>query len=303
MGPSGTQPDEREHLTLRLPVAWVALVAALALHALVGVVAALLPEPPRPERRIELTLSRPPPPPPAAEAPTPAPAAPAPTAPPPRAKKPRKRAPPPPPSPVAPELLPSEDPPENRAQLPMVEVDPTPAPPPEPQTWEERLREQLAATTPKRPRMASGPLAPSFAQLHGVAGADPRLHDERTERRLAESFGPFFRRGLEALRGNWHPDAVLREPAVLRRCGRVARTSYAVALLDREGRVADVELMRSSGCPELDDEAVAAFKRVGHFPHPPAGIFVGPDGSLLELARYPVRFIVTFDGGLRLDWR
>jgi hypothetical protein len=41
---------------------------------------------------------------------------------------------------------------------------------------------------------------------------------------------------------------------------------------------------------------------VARFPHPPPGIFFGPDGSELETARYPVRFIVTFDGLVHLDW-
>lgn len=303
-----TPDDERLalRLTLRVPVAWLALLLAVAVHGLLAALGLLLPEPKPPERRIELTLA----PPSAPAAPPPLtpdpPAAPAPPAPQPPAKpKPKPRRAPPPPAPVAPELPPSDEPSETRAQLPVVEVSPEPAPPPEPdepQTWEERLKAQLAATTPKRPRMATGPLAPSFAQLQGTAAADPRLHDERTEQRLMQDFGPFFRRGLEALRGKWHPNEVLRDPSVLRRCGQGTRTSYAVALLDREGNVADVELMRSSGCPELDDEAVAAFKRVGSFPYPPAGIFVGPDGSPMELARYPVRFIVSFDGGLRLDF-
>ncbi len=290
-------PDDDHRLTLRLPVAWVALMAAVALHGAVVVVASLLPEPAKPAQRIQLTVA---PPPPAAEAPTPS-AAPAPARPP----EARKKVPAPLPratSPVAPALPPSEDPPANRAQLPVVETSPQPAPPPAPPTWEEQLRAQLAATTPKRPRPATGVLAPSAAGLQRVAGADPRMHDEETERRLMADFGPFFRRGLEALRGNWHPDEVLNRGDTARRCGRQTRTTYAVAVLDKKGSVVDVDLKAPSGCPGLDDEAIAAFKRVAQFPHPPAGIFVGPDGSALETARYPVRFIVRFDGGLQLDW-
>src|SRR5688572_32621312 len=49
---------------------------------------------------------------------------------------------------------------------------------------------------------STGALAPSFNTLERVAMSDPRLHDEQTERRMMEDFGPFFRRGLEALRGN-----------------------------------------------------------------------------------------------------
>lgn len=297
-------PRDEGRLTLRVSVGWLAFFAALALHAIVVVVASLLPEPPKPQERIELTLA----PPPTAMSPAPQAAAPKAAPAPQREPKPKKEprsSPRPSTSPVAPELPPSVEPPENRAQLPVVETSPEPAPPPEPSTWEDRLREQLAATTPKRPRSPTGALAPSTAGLHSVAGNDPRLHDEATERRLMEDFGPFFRRGLEALRGHWHPDEVLneneRDPT--KRCGRQTRTTYAVAVIDKQGYVVDVDLRKPSGCPGLDEEAIAAFKRVAHFPFPPAGIFVAPDGTPRETARYPVRFIVTFDGGLRLDWR
>jgi TonB family protein len=299
------QPDDEDRLTLRVPVGWLALVAALALHLFVGLVASWLPEPPKPEQRIELTLAPPPPSakaPPAANQPAPRPTPRPRPAPAPSPRRPARPE-PPPTAPVAPELPASADPADNAARLPEVAPTPTPAPPPPPSTWEERLREQLAATTPRRPPMPTGALAPSTGELHRVAGNDPRLNDEQTERRLAEDFGPFFRRGLGALRGHWHPQDVLNKSGSARRCGVRKRTTFAVAVLDREGHVIDVDLKTPSGCPDLDDEAIAAFKRVAHFPHPPAGIFVAPDGTPTETARYPVRFIVTFDGGLHLDWR
>ena len=163
----------------------------------------------------------------------------------------------------------------------------------------------LKATRPKVQRGLTGPLAPSFSTLNGVAAADPRQHDEENERRLVADNGVFFRRGLEALRGHWHPDEVLNAPGheAAKRCGREARTTFAVAVLNKQGDVVDVDLKTPSGCPELDAEAIAAFKRVAQFPHPPAGIFTAPDGTPTETARYPVRFIVTFGGGLQLDWR
>ena len=86
-------------------------------------------------------------------------------------------------------------------------------------------------------------------------------------------------------------------------CALPICTTYAVAVLDKQGNVVDVDLKTPSGCPALDDEAVAAFKRVAQFPHPPDGIFVSPDGTPTETARYPVRFIVTFDGGFQLHWQ
>ena len=206
-------------------------------------------------------------------------------------------------------LPPSREPPPTRVELPLPEPLPEPSsePSPEPaapETWEEQLERQLAATRPRR-RAPTGVLAPSLSTLSRVAGADPRLHDERTEQRLMEDYGTFFRRGLEALRGHWRPAEVLRDterdPA--RRCGREDRMTYAVAIIDHDGKVLDVDLRTPSGCPELDEEAVAAFKRVASFPHPPKGIFVGPDGTEMETARYPVRFLVTFNGGFQLDWR
>ena len=85
-------------------------------------------------------------------------------------------------------------------------------------------------------------------------------------------------------------------------CGRKTRTTKAVAIINTEGTVVDVEMVDESGCAALDTEAVAAFKRVAQFPYPPKGLFVNPDGTPALTARYPVRFIVSFDGGLRLDW-
>jgi TonB family protein len=268
-------------------------------HGLATWVTSRLPNPKKLPERIEVTLQTSPQ---ARPAPSTSSSPPAPQ------RKPQRkqaRTPPPTTSPVVPERPPSEDPPEDRAQLPVVERSPAPAPPPAPSTWKERMLASLAETRPKPLRMPTGDLLPTDDVLERVAAADPRLHDEENERRLMEDFGPFFRRGLEALRGNWHPDEVLRvtERDPQRRCGRKNRTTFAIAVLDREGNVVDVELKNPSGCSDLDEEAVAAFKRVAKFPYPPAGIFIGPDGSELATARYPVRFIVTFDGGLRLDWR
>lgn len=313
MDPTPERPtrEDAPYLTLRVPTSFLALVVAAGLHVLLAWVIEQLPEPePPPPPPLEFTL-RPtqPPPPPAAEKQEPAPRRPAPPTPPRQVvkkdKEPTPEPAPPAVSPVAPELPPSDDPPDNRVQLPVVErVSPEPAPPPEPTTWEERLKAQLRKTTPRRPPAPTGVLKPPAGAVERVAASDPRLHDEETERRLMVDYGPFFRRGLEALRGNWKPNEVLRrqDRQVNRRCIRRTRTTFAVAVLDKEGHVVDVDLKEGSGCPDLDSEAVAAFKRVARFPRPPLGIFTGPDGIMRETARFPVRFIVTFDGGLRLDW-
>jgi outer membrane biosynthesis protein TonB len=286
-----------ESLTLRMPRRAVALVAAMVVHA--GVMFAIdrMPEPKPVEKRIEVTITSSPPP----SAPQVAPPAPRVPAPVKERRVAKKSVAPPPTSPVVPELPPSQR--EDVARLPDVDKSPVPA---APSTWQDRLSQQLAMTRPTAPKMPSGVLAPSLAQLDRVVMSDASLHDEQTERRLMQDHGQFFRRGLEALRSNWHPDVVLRETErsrdPTRKCGQRDRTTFAVAILDKQGRVVDVDLKSDSGCADLDQEAVSAFLRVAHFPHPPAGIFVAPDGSPTETARYPVRFIVTFDGGLRLDW-
>jgi TonB family protein len=279
-------------VTVRAPRLAVAIALALALHLGAGGLSSLLPQPKRATERIELTLASTPRPPPSA-----APAAAAP-----QKKTPARRraSTPPQTSPVLPEL--PADPEVARVELPLVERAPDPAPAPKP-SWRDALADALAS--PRTPPMPSGELLPSLGTLGRVAFADPKLHDEETEQRLQRDHGAFFRRGLEALRSQWHPDEVLRhtehDPA--RRCGRRDRTTFAVAVIDKKGNVVDVDLKNPSGCPDLDAEAVAAFMRVAVFPYPPPEIFIGPDDTPLDTARYPVRFIVTFDGGLQLDWR
>jgi TonB family protein len=292
--------DDDNALTLRAPRSVVAFVVAVVGHVIACTLLTLLPEPKPDPERISITVHKPPPPKPPATSPEPSRAPP-----PPRARPSR---PPttttPQTSPVRPELPPSQSPPENRAQLPIVEASPDPAPPPAPAptTWRERLLQSLSTTAPKAP---TGVLAPSLLTLQRVADNDARLHDEENEQRLMADFGPFFRRGIEALRGQWHPEEILQEDAhrETRRCARETRTTFAVAVIDKAGTVVDVELKNPSGCPQLDDEAMGAFRRVARFPHPPEGLFVLPDGTPSATARWPVRFIVSFDGGLRLDWR
>ncbi len=289
--------DEDNRITLRLSRTKVAALVALAAHVVVIFAVQQLPAPKPKPKRIEVTMQSKPPPPPPAMTPQPAPP------PPPKTSKPSKDKPtaaPPQTSTVAPELPPSEAPPENRAQLPIVEVSPTPAPPPT-GSWKDRLTESLKpAPTPRAP---TGPLAPSFRTLDQVALSDAKLFDEQTEKRIAANYGPFLRRGIDALRGNWHPERVLDVADTRRACGHQNRTTFATAVMNKSGRVIDVELKNPSGCPQLDEEAIAAFLRVGEFPHPPAGMFIAPDGTTRETARFPVRFIVTFDGGISLDWR
>jgi TonB family protein len=288
--------DREDDALMQVPRPAVALLAALFVHGLVTAVAVLLPEPKMPEERIEFSLGSPPPPPPA----EPVPQAPEPTPQMPQPPEPKQR-PTPQPTPVAPSLPTSDRPPSEAVRVP--EAEPQPVPAPAPESWKERLMDSLGKTTPRR---ASGPLVPSNAAVSRIASDDVRLRDEVVERELMEDHGPFFQRGIEALRRSWKPMDVLRKGDAFdptRLCGRETRTTFAVATIDREGNVLDVEVRMPSGCEPLDAEAVETFKRVARFPFPPKGLFIKPDGSPAATARYPVRFIVSFDGRSWLDWR
>jgi TonB family protein len=304
--------DDDDVITLRLSrrvvASALALVQALALHAVVFAIVALLPEPPRREERIEFSVRAQPPPSSSSPPSSPSSSSPSPPRVAARAPPPRRAAQPSPPptSPVVPELPASPSPPDNAAILPVVDKAPdpvAPAPPasPTPSTWKDHLLSSLKSP----PRPNDGFLAPSTSTLAQVANADARLHDDENERRLVEDYGPFFRRGLEALRATWHPDDVLRRDRSdeVRRCARQTRETLAIAVIDRDGHVVDVQLSRASGCPALDGEALAAFRRVARFPYPPEGLFVDGAGAPAATARLPVRFIVSFDGSVRLDWR
>ena len=289
------EDDDDSGVTLRLPRSGVAAVVAVCAHVVALLVIQTLPEPKKPEERIEMTVQsqspkKPPPPPSSSPPPTP-----------PKKKTTKSSLPPPTTSPVQPVLPPQETPSETRAVLPPTETSPEPAPPPQPSSWRSSLLSSLAETTPKT-TVPTGVLAPSFRTLQAVANNDMRLHDDEREAEIAENFGPFFRRGIEALRRTWHPEDALLDPEVRKRCQTTLRTTQAVATLDRDGTIVDVEVKRGSGCPELDAEAVKAWRLVAQLPHPPKGLFVLPDGTPTDTARMPVRFIVSFDGGLRLTY-
>jgi TonB family protein len=294
--------DDSDVVTVRLPRAPTAVLLAVLLHGAVIFLLSLLSPPRKPDERIAITLQQKPRPetlqPTVAQPLQPSAAQPKP---PPLKEKnvaPTSR------SPLVPVVPSSSSPPDNRVVLPERPVPSPEAPSAGAQTaWKDHLRNALAATSPK---LASGVLAPSVANLAQIAASDARLYDEQTEKKLQENHGPFFRRGIEALRGQWHPSDVLRKTDLLdptKMCGSTTRTTYAVAVIDRSGNVIDVDVKNPSGCPALDDEAVAAFRRVAQFPNPPAGLFVKPDGSPAKTARYPVRFIVSFNGQLQLDWQ
>lgn len=297
--PAKRNDDGDATFTLKLSRRRVAAILAVVAHVAVILTVQQFPEPKPKPKRIEMTVVKPPPPPP--PEPDMAPVLPPPPS---SSSKPAVKQPqaaPPETSPVVPELPPSENPPDNRAQLPVAEKSDVPAPPPT-GSWKDKLSDALK--TPAPSKAPTGPLAPSFGTLDRVAMSDAKLFDEQTEKKIAANFGPFFRRGIDALRSNWHPDDVLRQlgpdPTLL--CGKQKRETWAVAVIDKDGKVVDIEVKKDSGCKALDTEAVAAFKRVAKFPFPPAGLFVAPDGTPTDTARWPVRFIVTFDGGYSLDW-
>jgi TonB family protein len=288
---SGTAHDATESITVRVPWWWLCVVVALLLHATAGLMAAQLKNPKPKPTPVEMTVRSAPPPPSTPSTPPPPPS--------PRVARNQRPGGAPQASPVQPVLPPSASPPAERVQLPEAPVGDSMVVPSTKSGWQDRLMSSLQESTPAP---TDSGLMPSTATLARVANNDARLHDDENERRLQEDHGPFFRRGIEALRRVWHPDQALAIGDPVSRCGQKTRTTKAVAVINRSGSIVDIDVLAESGCAPLDREAVAAFKRVASFPHPPEGLFVKPDGTPSDTARYPVRFIVTFDGRLNLEW-
>ncbi len=83
----------------------------------------------------------------------------------------------------------------------------------------------------------------------------------------------FFQRVKERVRQEWDPATVYRarDPTGTAYGARDRLTVLGV-ILDAEGRVQRIEVVRESGLPFLDDEAVRAFREAAPFLNPPAGL-------------------------------
>lgn len=83
----------------------------------------------------------------------------------------------------------------------------------------------------------------------------------------------FFQRVKERVRQEWDPATVYRarDPTGTA-YGLRDRLTVLGVVLDAEGRVQRIEVVRESGLPFLDEEAVRAFREAAPFLNPPAGL-------------------------------
>ena len=121
--------------------------------------------------------------------------------------------------------------------------------------------------------------------VKGVAAGDETVLNTR-----AYKHSWFFNRVMGALYQHWRANEAHRahDPSGKVYGIRDRRTIIAV-VLDRSGRLVDVQVKVSSGAPHLDDEAVAAFRRAQPFPNPPSELR-DPDGHI----RFPMGFRLEF---------
>lgn len=188
--------------------------------------------PPPPET---VTAPEPPPePPPVAEAP-PEPV------PPPEPPKPEFQ-----PEPPKPEVKPEPPKPEIKPEPPKVEVKRPPKPAPKPAPKPEPKREAKAKPAPKR---AAAP-APRASAASGI-GAGRSSNDANYRGRVSAHLARYKRFPPEAQGSGAHGSATV---------------TFA---LDGGGRVTRVSLVRGTGVPALDREAVAMVHRASPFPAPP----------------------------------
>lgn len=107
----------------------------------------------------------------------------------------------------------------------------------------------------------------------------------------------FFQRVKERVRQEWDPGTVYRarDPTGTAYGARDRLTVLGV-VLDAEGRVQRIEVVRESGLSFLDDEAVRAFREAAPFLNPPAGLADGKGriafhfGFILDLTSSRSRF-------------
>lgn len=124
-------------------------------------------------------------------------------------------------------------------------------------------------------RAAAGGGAPSGDPLPGVADGEATLVNTRGFR-----FAGFYGRVREAIAGEWKPNRAwdARDPHD-RILGRVRRQVQVDIVLDADGGLRDLRLVRGSGLGFFDAECLRAIREAAPFPNPPRGL-VGPDGVI-----------------------
>lgn len=177
----------------------------------------------------------------------------------------------------------------------------------------------------KLPPGTKGPAAGTSNEptLHGLRGLDklllPTLDGEGTASRLVSQgmsgyvtddamlgveegdttivnsrsfkYWDFFQRVKERVRSEWNPGDVYRARDPYGKVyGTKDRLTVLGVVLDKEGRIVRVEVVRESGLPFLDQEAIRAMKEAAPFVNPPEGLadekgrIVFNFGFLLELS-------------------
>ena len=97
------------------------------------------------------------------------------------------------------------------------------------------------------------------------------LGDETILNTRAYKHGWFVNRVVGALYQNWRAVQAHRAHDPTGRIyGIRDRVTYVRAFLSPDGHLAKIKVVKSSGAPHLDDEAIAAFRRAQPFPNPPA---------------------------------
>jgi TonB family protein len=91
-------------------------------------------------------------------------------------------------------------------------------------------------------------------------------------------FAGFYRRVHDAIAGAWKPNRAwdARDPHD-RLLGRTRRQVQVDILLDAEGSLRDLRVVRGSGLGFFDAECLRAIREAAPFPNPPRGL-VGSDG-------------------------
>jgi TonB family protein len=100
----------------------------------------------------------------------------------------------------------------------------------------------------------------------------------------------FFQRVKERVREEWDPGPSYRARDPYGKVyGTRDRLTILNVILDEEGHVNRLEVLRESGLPFLDQEAIRSFREAGPFPNPPRGLADGKGriafhfGFLLEM--------------------
>jgi TonB family protein len=128
---------------------------------------------------------------------------------------------------------------------------------------------------------------PSMDYMDMVTGAPPNDYVKdvpKGESTLLNSrefkYATFFHRVRRGVSDHWNPgDVYLRRDPYGNIYGVKDRYTVLNVVLDNQGELTDVSVVRSSGVGFLDDEAVSAFKGASPFPNPPQGL-QEDDGSI-----------------------